>query len=230
MLECFNQYCEYSHVIPHRVENYIDGLFHISMALGAAKKKNDSAVVAVCSNWIEILSKVKNARNWSVSPKDGWSLINGYYYKIKEQSFAGPCAYQWATGKAYCGMDMKNKAFWLRMLAPIYFWAGIDDQHTNSIMLAFLLAGKKAPKTKRTTCNPFYKYICGETAEAVTPWTLYKSVESKEIDSIVELKNRETSPWIWKQSPYRVAIKYDESVVYNNLSFYVLSAFVGEHL
>lgn len=196
MLESFDSYYQYSHVVPFEVTNYIDGMFHVSMIRKAAATAGHDRLVSACDGWLDTLLLCPDARNWSRLARDGWLLHDGVYYKIKPQSFAGPCAYGYAMGGG-----PRTQAWLLYAIAPIYLrlapYSKILDQHTNSIVLSHLLLGKKLPNCSRIRESAFYSYFAGRPPASLVGYP--------------------TTPWCWKQVP----CLQDTPTQYNLMSLYV---------
>ena len=210
----FNGGC-YSHVLPFRITNYIDGMFHVSMLLGAAIKAGDQELITLCTEYLEVLIALgPDARNFSYTPMDGWEHTGDIWVKRKPQSFAGPAALAWANR---CGAGIE--AHWVPEVtgqAKVYChigwlfgymvrWVKALRQHVNSIFLAHLLMGKKPSYSMKWLAydNPFYMYIYGEPILFVFPvqrkysngGTIYEKVKQPFMD-------RGPSPWPAKNWPY----------------------------
>ena len=214
VLAGFNGYC-YSHVLPFRTTNYIDGLFHVSMLLGAAHIAKDQELIALCTEYIKILvSCGPDTRNFSYTPMDGWEQYKDMWVKRKAQSFAGPAALSWAIKQGanidrkwvpevnsqaliycYCGCPFGYLVKWIKALR----------QHVNSIFLAYLLLDKVPSSSMYWLAydNPFYLYLYKEECDAAFPIS-YKTTmggttyrEEKQL-----FMNRGPSPWPAKNWPY----------------------------
>jgi len=165
----FSADCEYSHVLPFRIENYVDGQFHLAMLCGAAHLAGDDLVRELAADWLTILPH--RCRNWAARPVPGWDRGPGIWTKRGEQSFAGPAAYTWAHK---CGValpdpevDISGVAGALRLIGGVYGalvrFVKPLRQHISSVMLSYLLADRTPPSTLRFTArnNPLYAYQFG---------------------------------------------------------------------
>lgn len=163
----------FSNEIPFKYNNYIDGMFHVSMLAGASRIAKDYELMVMCEEYVDNLLAVGNdARNFApMMVSDSWipsSKFDGYWYKEKEQSFAGPAMLQWSSDKGVeykTKMNKKPMAVLLALIAPIF---GILirfipklRQHINSVMLAHLLLGIKPPVTMEFLAedNMIYSYL-----------------------------------------------------------------------
>jgi hypothetical protein len=208
ILRGFNFKNEYSHVLPFYKSGYIDGLFHISMLAGAAKISQDNELLNKATTWI---------RNLSLNPGHrDWDMVNGVVIQTqrKEQSFAGPCALQWAINNGvdinYVWDDIKLKAKVLTIISPIVLY-GYNQitflkQHINSCMLAhLLLKSKPICNSEILINNPFYKYICGQ----------------KCVVNYDTIRKPWGSAWLWKQIPIEHEGPEDLSFEYTPIASYV---------
>jgi hypothetical protein len=178
--------CAYSHVLPHRTSNYVDGLFHVGMLAGASAMAGDEELALICRTYLFNLCVVaERARNFCFGPRDGWKpsgTMAGYWYKEGAQAFAGPCAMAWARRVG------PNLSWWtvapvvpvqalaLRLASRLCPWAfgrAPFKQHLNSVMLSHLLAGTTPPKALAWVSerNPVYAYIFKKTCAAWYPNT-----------------------------------------------------------
>jgi len=173
--------CGFSHVVPFRYTNFIDGMAWVSVLAGASHMVGDTEVENLCVRYLTTLVTVgDDARNFAPFPvKDNWlpsRAFQGYYYKEKPQSFAGPCSYLWAS-ECGCALptdfvdDVRSTAKLYCWLAPLYglLVNRLDflKQHLNSVMFAHMLVGKKPPSSLEWTTkdNPFYAYLYGTTVD-----------------------------------------------------------------
>lgn len=209
----------YSHMIPYRITNYIDGLFHQSILCGAARLVGDDLIFNYSANWImQLIACGPDARNFDTQVHSGWeqNVEQGLYVKRKPQSFAGPAALAWANK---CGANIPR--VWVPDVSStaklfvrcgwafgyLVRWVSWLRQHVNSMFLAYLLLGKIPPSSMEWLAydNPFYKLIYGKKY-VIAQWPLgYKSNDGKLVDSNtpVEFKDREPDAWPVKNHPYR---------------------------
>ena len=160
----------YSHELPYKYTNYIDGKFQVAMLYGAARIAFDKELMTLSSGFLTNLELVgPDARNFAPSSlaPEGWmhsETMQGFSYKQKPQSFAAPAALSWA------GMgDTPPLAHLFVAIAPLYGWGlPLLKQHLNSVMLAHLVTGKTPPKSMHFLAegNPIYSYIYGEKCSA----------------------------------------------------------------
>lgn len=172
----------YSHVVPFEYTNYIDGMFHVGMVLGAAYRIGDEDTLVECYKYCVDLD-VRKARSLALHPlKDSWvSLGSNLWGHTKPQGFAGPAAIHWALPKYEWKHSKPTRTAWtLCVLAPVYAllcrW-GPMRQHLNSVMLAHLLLNRRPPQRLMWAAkdNPVYQFIMGVTVQDVTypntgPW------------------------------------------------------------
>ena len=184
VLKSFSDEGEYSHVIPARIENYIDGMFHIGMLAVAATIVRDNEVANKACEWLQKLPQ--GARNWAVrQPASDWVLMGGKWCKMKPQSFAGPCAVEWARSVGAHVKQQSHQVHDTAKLLRLVAWPyGVAiryikplRQHLSSVMLAHLLTGKTPPDTLKFAAkkNPLYSYQFGilnfsEYPENAGPW------------------------------------------------------------
>jgi len=173
--------CTFSHEIPYRLTNFIDGMAWIGVLAGAAHKAGDTEVEELCKVWLTTVATVgEDARNYApYQVKDEWlpsKSLSGYWFKEKPQSFAGPAAYHWAIKQGVdlpkdAVRDVEGTAGLLCSAAPVYGWLvkhfTFLRQHFNSFIFAHLLLGKTPPSSMEfsTQNNPFYAYLYGTTVD-----------------------------------------------------------------
>jgi len=165
----------FSHVMPHKYTNFIDGLAWLSILAGSANLVGDNKVMKYCDKWCCFLLEIsKDARNFApVQVDDNWkpSNVAGIWYKEKPQSFAGPCANQWRHGDRSV-FNVKTTAMALTFIAPVYGhlvrWIKPLRQHLNSVMFAHMLLNRKPPSSLLFAAknNMIYSYLYGIKCEA----------------------------------------------------------------
>jgi len=214
VLAGFDGYC-YSHVLPFKTTNYIDGMFHVSMLLGAAHIAREHELVAKCTEYVKILiSCGKDARNFSYTPMDGWEQYKDMWVKRKPQSFAGPAALSWAIQQGVV-IDRKwvpnvHGQAWLYckigwLFGHLVKHVKVLRQHVNSVFLAHLLMAEKPPSSMYWLAydNPFYMYIYGEICDATFPVQAKTAMGGTTYrEDVVAFVNRAPSPWPAKNWPY----------------------------
>lgn len=172
-LAAFSAECEYSHVLPFRRSGYVDGLFHLSMLGGAAKRAGDGELLRASVAWLNrLLSCGPDARSWYVAPHDGYEPEGAYWVKRSPQSFAGPAALQWAGLPGLVPEEeQRDKARLLCAVAWPFGWLcrsvrGLR-QHVSSVMLAHLLLERRPPASMRFLAvrNPLYSWQFGISCE-----------------------------------------------------------------
>jgi hypothetical protein len=211
----------YSHVLPFKYTNYIDLLFHLAMMAGAARLKGDMQLALICEEVIANLLKTHiDARNIATEQvSDKWIQGERYWYIKKPQSYVGPMALQWAVkcgAQVPCPWDMERVARLVCMVPGwLIRWIKPLHQHINTCMLAHLLVGKKPGSSWNWVIqsNAFYSYIAGVKFDQVA-FTVYKCKDSKTVDEVVPMQQREGSAWIWKQSPNKRCIAPDTTKEY----------------
>jgi hypothetical protein len=209
----------YSHVLPWRESDFIDGMAWVGALTGAAAKAGDADLVAAGTKYLLTLATVGyDVRDYADHFVDGWyvsDVIPGYFYKRDPQAFAGPAMYYWARKQ---GVELPEVP-WMEDpsgLAKLYVACGwlfgalvkpvsFLRQHVNSIWFAHLLLGKKPASTMLWMAkdNPFYSAIAGIKCEAdyptLTKWSMAEEREEKEILPMID---RQPSAWVVKQWPY----------------------------
>ena len=212
----------YSQVLPWRMTNYIDGLFHHSMVCGAAYMAQDTEIWLTSKTWIErLLSLDIEARNFAFEQvTESWEPCGQYWIKRKPQSFAGPAALHWAiehgAGVNSGGLDRPNPWFMIitgGVFGYLVKWVDLLSQHINSYFLAYMLEGKKPPKSMYWLAwdNPFYLWLYGEELYCEFPGR--KTTEGKIVKSKdVPFRYREPDTWPIKNRPNRLYLNEGEEV------------------
>lgn len=212
----------YSHVLPPVYTDWIDGLAWGSLARGAALLKEDFELASLFYEYTQrIMTVGENARNYAPFPvKEDWiasTIMPGFWYKKKPQSFAGPAALKWSNKCA----KMKNKPLvenpfnidrkaqlmtstgWL--FGNLCRWFKYPRQHINSYWLAYLCLNKKPPKAMLWMAeeNPFFSFIAGIKCVVSYP-ELYRTSEGYEImrKVVMPLCLCEPSAWIFRRDPF----------------------------
>jgi len=143
----------------------------------------------------------------------------------------GPLAYDWARKVGVRLDDVWDTGGMSKVLTYMgkgYFWLIKRSnmfnlrQHLNTFMLAYLATGKMPPSTANPFMvgNAFYSAVAG--ADCPIPnMQLYKGVESTEGDSIINVKDRVVTDWIWKQWPYARQTARSTATEYNPIALLV---------
>lgn len=218
----------FSHVIPYDIQNYIDGLFHISMLAGASKIAGDDLLLSYAKCWILQLQLCGiDVRNYSPTDPGDWEYCDEQqlYVKRKAQSFAGPCALAWAN-KQGCNIhngypDITRTAKLLVASGWAYGylvrWIKALRQHMNSIFMAYILLGKTPPNSMEwlTYDNPFYKYIYGKKY-VIAKWPGRKTSQGhvEEASSPQGFQAREPDIWPAKNWVYSYYVNDGEPVTW----------------
>jgi len=168
----------YSHVLPFKYTNYIDGRFQVAMLYGAARMAYDKEMMTLASGYLTNLELVgPDARNFAPSSlaPEGWipsETMPGFSYKMKPQGSAAPLAISWAMGT-----DVPQRARLFTAIAPLYGWfLPLFKQHLNTVMLAHLALGKIPPESMMRLAkdNPIYSYLynvkCSATYRNTGAW------------------------------------------------------------
>lgn len=211
--ETFYYYSSY----PLAYSNFIDGMAWVGLLCGAALKVGDTIVSDLCVKYLRRLLEVgTNARTFAPLPvEDDWiqsDFIEGFWYKQKAQSFAGPAGLTFAIqcgAPLQCPYDVKSQA---KMMTYAGFPFGILvkyisglEQHINSMWLAHLILNKKPASTMKWMIeeNPFYGYIAGKKISVTYPnESRYLNGETVRRDFIVPLEWRKPNTWIFRNYPY----------------------------
>jgi len=209
----------YSQFIPWQMTDYIDGLCHLSILLGAMTKygKAPLDLHELTSQWIIQLDMLGVfVRNVSpVKPNPSWTEHKGVWVKAKPQSFAGPAALHWAAPNTAWKNGRPTVTAWTMVLtAPLFGYlvkpiSGLR-QHINSVFLAHLLLGKKPPRSMSWLAewNPFYSYIYGRKCEVTWPTNRRTSAGYEEEKNLPQaLAFRKPGSWPVKQWPYKNYIR-----------------------
>jgi len=226
-------YC-YSHVIPFRHSNFIDGMAWVGVLCGAAHKIGDVSIAQKAENYLYRLMEVgPDARNFApVQVDDDWmpsETIPGYWYTQKPQAFAGPAGLQFAID---CGARLHNpySISWKARLMVLFGWlfgyvsrGGISwlsvfvRQYTNSMFMAHLITRSKVPTSMLWLCEDtaLFQYIAG-----IKSFTEYPDPSrttgghTEEVDQVVPMKDRKPSAWVfrnWLKTRYiRDGVPVDE--------------------
>jgi len=166
----------YSHRLPFRYSNFIDGMAWVGMLCGAARIAQDWELIELTEGYlINLLLVGPDARNFGPTAKTSpeWERsahMPGYSYKVKPQSFAGPAALRWAVSKGArvdlsLVPDVTRTARALCLVSPLFglLVKHIKSlrQHVNSVMFAHLLTDSNTPSTMKflEIKNPVYQYI-----------------------------------------------------------------------
>lgn len=209
----------YSHELPRRYSNFIDGMAWVGVMCGCALKVGDIELAAACRRYLVTLIEVgADARNYAPMEREGWkpsTTIPGYWYKEKPQSFAGPAGLAFAN---QCGADIE--LVWvpdIMSTAKMYVslgwvfgyacrWVSALRQHVNSIMLAHLVAGQRPASSLSflNYDNPFYSAISGVSRETDYATPLREWSEEKTVDGsgLVPMRDRKPNAWIFRNWPY----------------------------
>jgi hypothetical protein len=221
----------YYHKTDYRHHNFIDGMAWCGLLTGAARRKGDKALTELGSFYLgKLLAVGKDARNYALHQVDEeWiasTSMPGYWYLQKPQSFAGP------AGLHYAGLGPRPAvAPVFRCIAWVYgLTYPLFESHLNSIMLAFLIDGKKPPATLEKIClsNPFYAAIYGERVyQEYPPMYRYTEGFSETHNTIVPLANCEPSSWVFRRNPYK---EYQCKGVVEQHGYTPIWQVVGEYL
>lgn len=217
----------YSHILPPAYTNWIDGLAWGSLMRGAALLKEDFELASLFYEYTErIMTVGKDARNYApIKVDEDWlmsSIMPGFWYKRKPQSFAGPVALKWSNRCAKLrnkpqvedpfDIDVKAKLMistgWL--FGSLCRWFEYPRQHINSYWLAYLYFGKKPPKAMLWMAeeNPFFSFIAGQ--KCVVEYPNYCRVsEGYEVvrETVVPISKCEPSAWIFRRDPFREYVR-----------------------
>lgn len=243
VLEAFNKdNFYYSHVLPAKFSDFIDGMAWTGILCGAALKVNDIEIADLCRGYIRNILKVgKDARNYApLQVKEDWvpsTTMPGFWYTVKPQAFAGPAALTFANN---CGagietdLDVKLQA---KMMVAGGFFYGILAkhisalrQHIDSMWFAHLMLNKKPSSTMlwMTEENPLFAYIAGkkQTVTYPDPHRFTEGVTAAE-KSIVPLKDCEPSAWIFRRDPFN---RYTRAGIPMQQEYTPIWQLVGDYL
>ena len=226
VLEAFESstFC-YSQVLPLQYTDFIDGMAWVGLLCGASRLVGDKELAKICENFLSRLLAVgPDARNfapkqvtseWIKSPS-----LEGFWYREKPQSFAGPAGLRFAID---CGaplndpFQIKSKSRMMTLFGGLFGFALSHSipwlseglrQHINSMFLAYLVLGKRPATSLLWLCegNPFFSYIAGIKCSVEYPDpTSMSEGHTVEENALVPLKDRKPSSWIfrdWVKSRY----------------------------
>ena len=234
----------YSHVLPlsSNSDGFIDGMAWVGVMCGCALMVGDFELAAKCVLYLNTLVRVgKDARNYSCKSLPGYEVsvaTPGFFYKEKAQAFAGPAGLWFANqnGAKILIEGVPNpmlKAKLFTCFGSLFGYAvkyfPSLQQHVNSMMFAYLITGKKPPKSMDFLCvgNPFYSAIAGKWCSLDTlPESLQRfESESESIsDTIVPLQHRKQSAWIFKSWPFSRCISLGQPLPWRYTPLALLAA------
>jgi hypothetical protein len=227
VLDAFNEVDGYyNHQKPYGYADYIDGMGHIGVLVGAALMVGDAELAEKGERYLKTLLAVgKDARNYApLQSKPDWvasTTMPGFYYIQKAQDFAGPAGLNFAvrcgaqTGNPF---DIESKAKMLVSLGWLFGYAvkyvSALKQHINSMWLAHLVLCRKPAESMMWMCeeNPFYSYIAGKKCSVEHP-SLCRFIngDSKTEKQVVPLKNAKPTAWIFRRDPFESYFDADQS-------------------
>jgi hypothetical protein len=212
----------YYHEFPKRDTDFIDGMAWNSLALAAAKIRNDQELINLSFRYLTMLTKVGPtplaARNYATKQvNDKWlpSSIDGYWYYPKEQAFAGPAGVIFANSLGGVQVDIPTDATTrnAKLMTAVGFLFGIVAKWSenirsslNSMFTAHLILGKRPASTMLWACeeNPFFSYIAKKKCSVpYPPTTRYTAPEESIEKSVVPLANAEPSAWVFRRDPFK---------------------------
>lgn len=237
----------YYHSKPYQYSNFIDGMAWVGILCGAAYKEGDLELARMAERYLNRLLLIgPNARNFAPEKvDDSWKespTIDGYWYKEKPQSFAGPVGVYFAK-KMGANIDIPESsklpdphgtARLFTLIAPIFghlvYYIPWLRQHVNSMFLAHLLLDKKPPESMEYLSkeNPFFSYMfaipCVVSYPEVSRYSQGRTVTQS---NIVPLRDRKPSSWVFRNWPYDLYIKEGEVLPIEYTPIWMV---VGEYL
>jgi hypothetical protein len=232
----------YSHVLPKKWSNFIDGLAWVGMCWGACLKKGDNEVAELCERFVKTLLEVgKDARNFApVQVDTDWVKSTTYpnlWYVAKPQEFAGPAALEFAI---QCGAKIKSpfnpmtKARLLVATAGVFGWLckyieGLR-QHLNSVWMAHLILKKKPASGLLWSAeeNPFFSYVAGKKCDVVYPASRRYLVDSETTEkSVVPFQKAKPSAWPFRRDPFKTYVGEGQQ---EDDSYTPIAQLVGDYL
>ena len=237
----------YSHTLPAKYSDWIDGLAWSSCGRGAALLASDWELASLLYEYgARIMSVGKDARNYApLQVKPDWvasTTMPGFWYTVKPQAMAGPLALLWANGIARkLGKPQIDNDFNVIMsakaMAASGFLYGILAKksawlrgYIDSMWLSHLYLGKKPASTMMWMAeeNPFFAYIAGKKQSVAYP-NMARTTEGATAleSSVVPLEQCEPSAWIFRRDPYN---RYNRLGTQQPESYTPLAQLVGDYL
>lgn len=212
----------YFHRIPHRYENFIDGMAWVGILSGACHLVGDDELAWKCDRYLRTLVEVgRDARNFApVRVGDSWrksESLPGYWYREKPQVNAGPLGLAFAKKqgaevsvpdylqeKVDSALKLRYLAWGFGWLVKYFSWG---RQHINTMFLPFLLKGDIPPSTMEWLAeeNPFFSYIFGKRCNVEYPSLEKLDGKGEESGSVVPLVEADPSSWIFRRDPFQRA-------------------------
>lgn len=206
----------FSQFVPFGYTNWIDGMAWVGLLCGAAHKVGDTELAQKCELYLNRLMYVgQDARNFAPMQVDGsWvksEKLEGFWFKQKPQSFAGPAGLRFAIDNGANLNDpfqIKRKARWMVLggsaFGYLVRWVSWFRQHINSMFLAYLILGKRPARSMLWMCegNPFFSYIAGEKCSVEYP-SMYRTSGGRTVerDQVMPLSKSKPSSWIFRRWP-----------------------------
>lgn len=228
----------YYHTSLRQYDNFIDMLAWVGWMACGAHYMGDQELLDKCLICVnKVLTVGENARTFApIRVTEAWKespTIPGYFYKEKEQSFAGPSAWLKMRQLGLPVVDplgnpfteesvmkeAKRIANWASMFGWASHWFSSLRQHINSTWLALEVTGHDIPSSLDWTRyqNPFFDAIAGEayvdldSMPSVLPdWSDATTVSTHDLQPLMSAGS---SDWVWRRDPYNKLTVSSSSVI-----------------